>query len=72
MEKGFGEELWGIKAKENMDIVGRDIARARSNYWKNRRLEEEQERRQRAMESQYDYSWKEYTSTGEEWENDCW
>lgn len=67
----IGSEL-DVKLKEYTEIIAEDRARASRNYWRNKRMEEEQKRRQRALENAHDNSWKEYTSTGEEWENEDW
>lgn len=61
-----------VKQKEYTEIIAEDRARASRNYWLNKRMKEEQERRERARQNQFDNEWKEYTSTGEEWENEDW
>lgn len=67
----IGTEL-DVKLKEYTENIAEDRARAGRKYWLNKRMEEEQERRERARQNQYDKEWKEYTSTGEEWENEDW
>lgn len=68
MEKELIEEdPWKVKAGRRRTTVV-----TRVNYWRNRQAEMKQQEMERLRENQYDYSWKEYTSTGESWENDYW
>ena len=69
MEDEFILDEWEVEARKRMDIVGQDLARARRNYWINKKNEDEQER---TIEDQFANEWKEYTSTGEEWEEEDW
>lgn len=64
-------EEWKIKILECMDVMEKDAIKARRNYWINRRMKKEQERRDKLRESHLEGN-EEDTSTGEEWEIEDW
>ncbi len=64
-------EEWKIKILECMDVMEKDAIKARRNYWINRRMKKEQERRDKLRESHLEGNEGD-TSTGEEWEIEDW